>query len=91
VYALGDTLAIDPTSQNSVDALTIDLESEVLALATDSGSTVVPATTLGLVVLDDVPRLWTRGTTPELPSGANLSSLRCHSVGRCGPVALSTY
>lgn len=56
VWALGDTLVIGPAEQDSVDALTVDLESEALALATDNGSTVVAATRLGLVVLD-VPRL----------------------------------
>ncbi len=55
VSAAGSILTISPTNQNSVDSLTIDLESEVLALATASGSTVVAATTLGLVVLD-IPR-----------------------------------
>jgi hypothetical protein len=51
----------------------IGLGSEVLALATDSGSTVMVATTRGLVV-PGVPRLWTRKTTPEPPTGTNLLS-----------------
>ena len=52
VFAVANVLIIGQTSQNSGDTLTIDLESEILALSTNSGSIVVAATTLGLVVLD---------------------------------------
>ncbi|MGH3912394.1 MAG: hypothetical protein ACRDTC_03125, partial [Pseudonocardiaceae bacterium] len=51
------TLIISPTNQDSAVALTIDLDADVLALALHSGSTLVAATRLGLVVLD-LPRSW---------------------------------
>ncbi|MGH3778646.1 MAG: caspase family protein [Pseudonocardiaceae bacterium] len=56
VFAAGGTLVVDPISQNLTPTLSIELESEILALTTYGPSTVVAATGLGLVVLD-IPRL----------------------------------
>jgi WD40 repeat protein len=51
-FATGSTLIIDRPSQSSSVVQEIELESEVLALATDCRSTVVAGSRLGLVVLD---------------------------------------
>jgi hypothetical protein len=47
---------VDSISQNSIAILRIELESEVFTLTTYGPTTVVAATSLGLVVFD-IPRL----------------------------------
>ena len=65
-FSAGSALIIDRPNQTSNAVKTIELESEVLALATDGRSTVVVGSRLGLVVLDAGERR-SRSVDPRHP------------------------